>query len=213
MTTDQRNRILQAVRETVAEHGYANSTVMEIIIRAGISSKTFYKHFSDKLEAFRALMQITAEYTIAHIDSSLDAKVPWPERVYASLECLISIVAEHPQTARLGIVEIQAAGPEALTDYQHWLRQYATSLAPTTTEAFGRLPSRPGIADQTAGAISQLLYDSIVGNRISELPKLLPELVEIALAPYMGPQRAAKFVAQRAVQSHSLVYANDLPSL
>jgi AcrR family transcriptional regulator len=203
-TNEQQSRILRATQQTIAEHGYAASTVTEIIARAGISSKTFYKHFADKLDAALALMHLIVDEATSRIENSIDRHAPWPERVYSSLEFLLALLAENPQIARFVVVEIQAAGPRALADYHRLLRQYASSLEPRATEMSGRLQSRPGVADQIAGAISQLLYDNIVTSQIADLPDLLPDLTEIALAPYIGPQRAAAFVNSHAKRVNSV---------
>jgi AcrR family transcriptional regulator len=48
---DQRRRILRSVAELVAERGYADVTGEQIVKRAHVSFKTFYKHFARGREA------------------------------------------------------------------------------------------------------------------------------------------------------------------
>ncbi|MGB7587257.1 MAG: TetR/AcrR family transcriptional regulator [Solirubrobacterales bacterium] len=51
---NQRERLIAAAAEAVAEHGYAGTTVAHITRLAAVSRRTFYEHFSDKKECFRA---------------------------------------------------------------------------------------------------------------------------------------------------------------
>ena len=50
----QRERILSAVVETIAEVGYARMTVAQVIARARVSRKTFYEVFCGREHCFLA---------------------------------------------------------------------------------------------------------------------------------------------------------------
>src|SRR6516164_3645667 len=54
VAANQRERILSAVAEAVAELGYAEMSVEAVITRAGVSRRTFYEHFKNKEDAFLA---------------------------------------------------------------------------------------------------------------------------------------------------------------
>jgi AcrR family transcriptional regulator len=47
---DAPSRLAQAALELFGERGYENSTVAEIAERAGLTERTFFRHFSDKRE-------------------------------------------------------------------------------------------------------------------------------------------------------------------
>ncbi|HMJ96091.1 MAG TPA: TetR/AcrR family transcriptional regulator, partial [Thermoleophilaceae bacterium] len=49
VAASQRTRLREAVGRTVAEKGYAAATIDDIVRGAGVSKKTFYEHFDDKL--------------------------------------------------------------------------------------------------------------------------------------------------------------------
>lgn len=47
---DARGRLQAAAMELYAEHGFEETTVAEIAVRAGLTERTFFRHFSDKRE-------------------------------------------------------------------------------------------------------------------------------------------------------------------
>ena len=50
----QRERMLEAMIDTVAEQGYNATTIVEVARRAAVARKTFYEHFGDKETCFLA---------------------------------------------------------------------------------------------------------------------------------------------------------------
>lgn len=49
---DSRDRLRTAAMELFAERGFAATTVPDIVDRAGLTRRTFFRHFSDKREVF-----------------------------------------------------------------------------------------------------------------------------------------------------------------
>jgi AcrR family transcriptional regulator len=47
---DSRGRLVEAALALYGEHGYENTTVAEIAERAGLTERTFFRHFTDKRE-------------------------------------------------------------------------------------------------------------------------------------------------------------------
>ena len=45
-----RGRLRKAALELYGEHGYDQTTVAQIAERAGLTERTFYRHFADKRE-------------------------------------------------------------------------------------------------------------------------------------------------------------------
>src|SRR5881397_3037051 len=57
----QRGRLLDAMAHVVADQGYGATSVADVIPRAGVSRKTFYVHFRDKLDCFLAAYEMGVE--------------------------------------------------------------------------------------------------------------------------------------------------------
>ncbi len=59
-----------------------------------------------------------------------------------------------------------------------------------TQDTLGRTAPSPLIAETIVGGIYETVYRRIARGDTAELPTLLPDLVESALLPYVGEQRA-----------------------
>ena len=76
---DSRGRLEQAALALYAERGFENTTVAEIAARAGLTERTFFRHFADKREVLfwgaAALQEflVNAVETAPESDSPIDA--------------------------------------------------------------------------------------------------------------------------------------------
>ena len=73
VAASQRTRLLEAVGRAVAEKGYAAATIDDIVRGAGVSKKTFYEHFQDKLECFLAAYETASDELYEHVRAAQDA--------------------------------------------------------------------------------------------------------------------------------------------
>jgi AcrR family transcriptional regulator len=111
----QRMRILRAMAETMAERGYARTSVAEVLRRARVSRETFYEMFASKEDCFMGAF----EAAYGHI---LDAMSAGPEgdepseggRLARVLEDYLAALASDLPSARVFLIEVYAAGPEAI---------------------------------------------------------------------------------------------------
>ncbi len=69
-----RERLEQAAIDLFLEHGFAATTVPEITARAGLTTRTFFRHFADKREVIFAGSEIPdlASRMLAEAPASLD---------------------------------------------------------------------------------------------------------------------------------------------
>ena len=56
-----RQRLIEASRRLIADQGYASTTAAQIAEEAGVSERTFFRHFSSKSEVFLANWQRIAD--------------------------------------------------------------------------------------------------------------------------------------------------------
>src|SRR3954447_2919900 len=63
----QRRRLLVAMADALAEHGYAGVTTTHVSERAGVSTGTFYKHFGNLWDCVLAAYVASADRLCAEI--------------------------------------------------------------------------------------------------------------------------------------------------
>jgi AcrR family transcriptional regulator len=190
----QRERILDALADIVAEKGYPGLTVTEIARRAGVSHQTFYEHFPGKREAYLAAGRTGGEWGFqAAVEAYAVHVGEWPRAVAAGLEAYLRFLAVEPGYARLGFVDIFTADPEMLQLRDETVAAFVAYLRPGFELAAAAGDSVPPIAlDAIGGAVWELLQYHIRHEPIERLPLLAPQATYLALTPFLGAQRAAR---------------------
>jgi len=187
----QRGRILAAMVEVVAERGYAETRVVDVIGSAGVSRKTFYELFDSKEECFLAAYDLLLGQLLDDAEAGFGrtAGAPWPERVEAGLRALLEHLAAHPDEARFAVVEVFAAGPKALARRDAALRQFTGFVEAGRSESAVDLPGSTALT--IVGGINELVYSEILHGAAARLPGRLPDLVFLIVLPFLGAERAA----------------------
>jgi AcrR family transcriptional regulator len=177
--------------EVVAERGYPETRVVDVIGVAGVSRKTFYELFTSKEDCFLATYDVLLSTLLGDTARGFESRpgAPWPERVAAGLRALLEDLAKHPDEARFAIVEVLAAGPKALARRDAALRQFTGFLDAGRAETSVELPGITSLS--IAGGVNELLYSEILHGAASRLPSRLPDLMFWITLPFLGPERAA----------------------
>lgn len=194
---NQRLRILAAVAASVSSAGYSKTTVEDVISRAGVSRKTFYQHFSNKEDAFLAAYDHAAERVLSSVQEAYSAHGGYVSSARAALERCLDELAADPDVARMGLVEIFAAGPKALERRSDILRR----LTELITEHTSDLPSTLGsslTAETILGGVLEVIYNRVQRGEARQLPDLLPDLLYCVVAPFLGHERATEERAKTA---------------
>jgi AcrR family transcriptional regulator len=207
VSQSQRERILDATAEIVAEKGLVALTIPEIASRANVSHETFYEKFNTKMDAFLAAQKTGMEQTFAHGVQAWEAQMPdWPRAIDAGLRGLVGYLVSEPAYAHLTIVDAFGASPETIAIRDELLRALATYLEP----GYAYAPEGwkvPAIAPEAVvGGCWQVIHHFIDNNRSDELISAAPQLTYILLCPFVGSERAAEVAlsspALRAAAAH-----------
>ena len=191
VTQNQRERILLATAELVAERGYQKTTIELIAKTARVALTTFYEHFASKEECLLAAIDESVDAAREVFAELLDTEQAWPDQIASGLEIVLEMVVTERARAKLCIVESQAAGGAALARYQSMLE----SVAPRLREGrefnprAERLPE--GLEVAIAGGLAWLMHQRLVAERTEEIKALLPEMLQVTLMPYLGEAEAA----------------------
>jgi AcrR family transcriptional regulator len=97
---DARGRLAKAAMELYAEHGFEQTTVAEIAARAGLTERTFFRHFADKREVLFYGMERLRDL-LARAVADAPASASAMDLVGAAFEAAAAMMQENPERVRL----------------------------------------------------------------------------------------------------------------
>lgn len=110
--------------DVLLEQGYVATSVADVLKRAGVSRETFYQLYPSKQACFLDAFDVAADVLLGQLRGALatdhgdDVGPPGPSDVGATFEhvltAYLAALADQPAYARLFLVEVNAAGPEAM---------------------------------------------------------------------------------------------------
>jgi len=197
----QRERLLLAMIEEVAEHGYATVSIAKVVARANVSRQTFYEEFAGKEEALFEACDAMLDRLVELAGSAYSNGDPWPIKVRLALRALLEELAANPEGARLITLELPAAGPSAHERYRQSTARFIPCFH-TGREYGGRDGDLPRDTELMAvGGAEAIIFDEVAAGRVSRLPTLLPEILFTVLVPYLGPEQAVEQMRRAQVEA------------
>ena len=190
--TTQRERLLDAMAKMVAQQGYGATSVADVLRAARISRRTFYEQFADKEDCFLAAYDLIAGRCIERVRTALAGSGTWRDAVEAALSAVLELLAAEPDFARLGVVEVLAAGPRGLERRDATLRQLVEFVERGRAQ-LGEVATPPPrlVAQAIVGGIYELVYSHIVRGQTARLPALVDELLHYTFMLLGAPRDGA----------------------
>lgn len=192
----QRERLMAAMAEAVADRGYRATTITELTKSASVSSRDFYELFEGKEECFLATFDAVVGHLDVMIRETVEKEDGWPEQVIAGLRATLEFFAAEEDLARLCLLEAASATPAIAARF----REAVLSCAPALAVGREKLEESDSLPPETEGTIAggavSLAAKSLLTGRARDLPDLLPDLTEFVLGSYLGSDRAAAFAAK-----------------
>lgn len=195
----QRARILDATAQAVAEEGYAATSADRIRRRAGVSSRTFYEHFTDKQDAVLWAFDAAATFAVPRIVAAFAAQDAWAVGVDAALQTYLAIMDCDRAWAVLCVVELPgvATGMGERRD---------ALLAPLIAALSQAVPAGSLVpAADVVAAVDGVVRERLLRDEDADFLGLRPELLALALSPYVGADRARSFLERESVVPESAV--------
>lgn len=173
----------------VAQRGYAQTSVADVLARAGVSRRSFYEHFENKLACFLAAFDAGADLLLGAIDAADDPDpfVAAGARVDAYLACLET----NPEFARSYLIEVLAAGPEALERRAVVHDRFAAQIRDSHERARRAVPELPVLGAHRfaacVAATDALVSEHVRTHGAEGLPALAPAVLDVVLAVLGAP--------------------------
>jgi len=156
---DARGRLQQAALELYIEHGFDQTTVAEIAARAGLTERTFFRHFADKREVL-FWGSLALQDLLARAVASVPASMAPIDAVAAALEATTPLFEERFDFARQRHALI-VANPELQERELIKLASLATIIAEALRRR-GVPDPAASLASEAGIAVFRLAFESWV---------------------------------------------------
>jgi AcrR family transcriptional regulator len=167
-TREHRSRLLAAMAHAVAEKGYADTTIADVVREASVSRRTFYEHFGDKAECFIALYEAASRNALQVLRDAIDPSHGWEEQVERAIGAYLQCMAANPVLMRTLFIEILGLGAEGLEAR----RRVNQEIVDYMVGVVGKDRVTPQLAMAVVGGIHELVLQAIEDGKVDELPQL-----------------------------------------
>jgi len=191
----QRDRLFDGLVHTVARKGYANATVTDICMAAGVTRPAFYALFEGKDNAFLCTYRHGTGVLLQMMEQAYHGAPDWRRGQRAALSVLLEVLAAVPAFATMAIVEIDSVGPAARRERDQVLRRFHQFFNEVPEEARSAVPGE--LVDTIVGGVYHTIHTYVAEGRVAELPELLPTLTYFVLVPFLGREEAARELRSR----------------
>jgi AcrR family transcriptional regulator len=200
----QKARLQGAMVEAVARHGYAGTTLRELVTLAGVSKSTFYQHFESKQDCFLATFDEIIEQLGVRVGEAYRSGGDFREQLVAGLAAFMNLAVEEPAAASLTAVESLTLGAAGVAHRERALEVFGLLVQ----QSFNHSPSERQVSEPVVWAIVAgirgVAYQHLRQGKREELPGVVEELVDWALR-YQEPDSEAtqRGVAKAAAKSEA----------
>lgn len=157
----RRRKLLTEAIRIFGRKGYHAATVPMIVAAADSSVGSFYLYFRDKEDIFGAALEALGERMSLAIDQAVAAAEPEAlAQMQAAVEALVRFLAEHPDEARILIVESSGLGKRLETVRRRVIGSHTRGVERALRALADRLPPMdPAIAASCwVGAVYEAVF-------------------------------------------------------
>jgi len=173
---DARGRLAKAAMELYGEQGFEQTTVAEIAARAGLTERTFFRHFADKREVLFYGMEMMRDLLVRAV-AAAPAAATAMDAVGAAFEAAGSMLQENPERVRLRDA-IVSANAELRERELTKLAAFAAAIAGALRDR-GIPEPTASLAAETGVAVFKVAFARWVsGLGQPDLPGIIRDLME-----------------------------------
>jgi AcrR family transcriptional regulator len=183
-----RRRLLDGMAEAIAERGFRESTVADVVRHARTSRRTFYEHFASKQACFAALLQDANAELVRQIAAAVDPRAPWKVQIRQAIEAWIDGAQSAPALTLSWIREVPALGAGSRQLQRAELEAFIV-LVQTLTDtaelrAAGIRPAPRQFAIILLGGLRELIASTVEdGGSIGDITEVAVEATIAMLGP------------------------------
>ena len=199
ISENHRERIMFATARAVQEHGYTATTVAIIMKLAALDSRSFYRLFSDRADAFTAIHEVGFQYLMSATAGAFFAGDAWPDRVWEGFRAATQSIDDTPTFAHVGFVEAYAVGQVSIQRVEDSRIAFTVFLQEgyRCRDASKPAPSRLAL-EAIIATIFEIIYLKARSSQTPKAASLLGHLVHVALVPFVGVEATNDFLRTKS---------------
>lgn len=132
---ERREKLMQAAAKLYGAAGTTGVSVTAICAEAGLTPRYFYESFASREALLLAVFRQVCEHLIFDVTEAIDRKAPTD----SALAAFFRLLSEHPDLARVFLVETDHHDPEMLKVGRGMLDQLAQLIAPDVADPLARV--------------------------------------------------------------------------
>jgi AcrR family transcriptional regulator len=187
--SSQRERLLRAMVECVARHGFESTTVPMVVATARVSSNAFYDFFVDKTDCFLAACDDVANELLTEL-VALTSEPDWIQAMRKGTGLYLRWWQQRPAFARAYLLSLQTAGERALEQRERTYAMFRAMFGDLARRARAEQPDLPPLSPLVPRAlvltITEIVAEEVRAGRGEHLAELEPELAEFAISLLAG---------------------------
>lgn len=181
VASNQRGRLFGAMIEEVAERGYDGATLARLVALAGVSKRAFHEQFGTKQAYFLATYDAIVARAVKHIGDAYRSGQDWEAGLRRGFQAFADEVANEPKAARLVLVEVLGAGPDAVARMRRTRLIFERMISASFNDAPDGAPP-PLIVKGIVCGVERVTCQRLLAGSVAELPALAGELAAWAVS-------------------------------
>ncbi len=197
----QRERLMAAFAELVADDGLAGVTVTDVVARAGVSRAAFYASFDDLAGCGDAAYERFITVLLDRLTTAMEQAEDWADFLTSTTRAYLGALEADPVVARAMQIEMDAAGSAARARRRRALRMLADIFKARHEQlraedrALGPLPDEAHLG--ALYAVRQMACDALDEHPRPDLSVLIEPTVRWIEAGVLGAAHVAEPATHR----------------
>jgi AcrR family transcriptional regulator len=185
-----RGRIARAMIELAAERGLEPTTIAMVCERAAVGRPAFDRNFTSKEDCFLWVHDEIALEFCQRVGAAFAGPRGWHDRIWAGAWAAMRFFQGDVLRARFFVVAVNGAGSRAQARRDRVLHGLTDMIDAGRAELEEPASVSRSTAEIVTGAIYGTIMAKIRDGAIERDEEFLPELVYMAMMPYLGARAA-----------------------
>lgn len=199
VSSPKRQRILEGMLEAVGNAGYDAASVRMVLDQTGLYRQAFYDEFADKEVCYLEALAYGVAKFEAIARAAAEPEADWRGKLRAGIGAVLDALDADPAVGRALIVEVHAAGPEALKIRAGAMGEITDFIDSARHASTGTEAPPPIAAEGIAAGMHAVVHAKLATGDSGGFRELLPDFMYFAVLPYFGAEVAgAEMKAARA---------------